>query len=215
MPYIRRVGYLLVLIVGAALLSAMVWRPAPPKPFVGLASRDVPREVGGYAAPRDYEMTADVKAMLQGADTVSRTYSQGPDTIDFVLLGGNTRENLHDPRSCLAGAGWALADDHTERLPGTGVDVHACRAIGLPGVPGFDVLYLYVVDGKRISAVSQIRMQMLMSALVGKQNAPVYMLRFMEPLSDDPITFAANHARMMQFASQMWTVMQPKLQTKA
>ena len=215
MPYIRRVGYLLVLVVGAALLSAMVWRPAPPKPFVGLASSDVPREVGGYLAPRDYEMTADVKALLQGADTVSRTYTQGPDAIDFVLLGGNSRENLHDPRSCLAGAGWALANDHTERLPGTAVDVHACRAIGLPGTPGFDVLYLYVVDGKRISAVSQIRMQMLMSALIGKQNAPVYMLRFMEPLSDDPTTLAANHVRMMKFAAQMWAVMQPKLQTKA
>lgn len=215
MPYIRRVGYLLVLIMGAALLTAMVWRPPPPQPFIGLQTEDVPRDVGGYTAPTDYEMTPDVKALLEGADVVSRTYTHQTDGIDFVLLGGNSRENLHDPRSCLTGAGWSLADDHTERLPNTNVDVHACRAIGMPGTKGFDVLYLYVVDGKRISAVSQIRMQMLVSALIGKQNAPVYMLRFMEPLADDQPTIAANHARMMDFAAQMWSVMEPKLQTKA
>ncbi len=77
------------------------------------------------------------------------------------------------------------------------------------------MLYLYVVDGKRISAVSQIRMQMLIAALIGKQNAPVYMLRFMEPLSSDPQTQAEVHTRLMAFASQMWTVMQPKLQSKS
>ena len=215
MPYIRRMGYLLAVVFAVALLTAMVWKPAPPPPFRGLSSNDVPREVGGYTAPTDYEMTPDVKALLQGADTVSRTYHRNQDGIDFVLLGGNSRENLHDPRSCLTGAGWALAGDHTESLPGTDVDIHACHAVGMPGTPGFDVLYLYVVDGKRISAVSQIRMQMLIAALVGKQNAPVYMLRFMEPLASDPQTQAQVHTRLMAFASQMWTVMKPKLQVKA
>lgn len=215
MPYIRRMGYLLAVVFAVALLTAMVWKPAPPPPFHGLASGDVPRDVAGYSAPADYEMTPDVKALLQGADTVSRTYTRDHDQIDFVLLGGNSRENLHDPRSCLAGAGWALAGDHTEILPGTTVQIHACHAIGLPGQPGFDVLYLYVVDGKRISAVSQIRMQMLVAALVGKQNAPVYMLRFMEPLDSDPQVQAQTHTRLMAFAAQMWTAMKPKLQSKA
>ena len=213
MPYIRRMGYLLVLVFAAALLTASVWKPAPPPPFHGLGSGDVPRAVAGYSAPTDYEMTPDVKASLQGADTVSRTYIRDQDQIDFVLLGGNSRENLHDPRSCLTGAGWALADSHPETLPGTNADIQACHAIGMPGQPGYDVLYLYVVDGKRITDVSQIRMQMLIAAVIGKQNAPVYMLRFMEPLSSDPQTQAQTHTRLMAFAAQMWTVMKPKLQS--
>ncbi len=207
-------GYLLVLLVGAALLSAMVWRPAPPKPFMGLTTDAVPRAVGGYEAPTDYEMSAETKAALSTADIVSRTYQRGPDMIDFVLLGGTSREALHDPRACLTGAGWLLAEDHTERLPQTNVEVHACHAIGLPGTTGYDLLYLYVVDGERISSVSQIRAQMLLSALLGKKNAPVYMLRFMEPLATDRQEMAANHAKMVAFAAQMWTAMQPKLGTQ-
>ena len=213
MQNIRRVGYLLTLLVGAALLTAMVWRPAPPKAFVGLTTRQVPSDVGGYQAT-DYALTPEVKAALQSASIVSRTYQHGTDAIDFVLLGGTSREALHDPRACLTGAGWTLAGQHPETLPGTAVSVQACHAVGLPGVPGYDILYLYVVNGERISTVSQIRAQMLWSALVGRKNEPVYMLRFLMPLSEDPQEQARNHARLMTFASQMWTTLQPELQSQ-
>lgn len=214
MPHIRRVGYLLMLLVGVALLTASVWRKPPPPPFVGLKTADVPRQIGAYSAPADYQMPDSVKAALAHADIVSRKYEAGASQLDFVLLGGQSRESLHDPRACLTGAGWLLADQHSERLPQTDVDVQACHAVGLPGAPGYDILYLYVVDGKRISAVGQIRRQMLWNALLGKTNQPVYMLRFLEPLSPDPQTTAANHARMLAFAAQMWTTLQPKLEAK-
>ncbi len=214
MSNIRRMGYFLMLLVGVALLTAMVWRPAPPPVFHGLTTQDVPRLVGGYSAPTDYEMSADVKALLPNSDIISRTYAHDGDGIDFVLLGGTSRESLHDPRSCLTGAGLVLAGDHTEHLPGTDVDLHACHVVGLPGAPGFDVLYLYVVDGRRASSIAQIRREMLWSAVMGRKNEPVYMLRFMEPLAADPTDQAATHARLMAFASQMWTTLQPKLEKR-
>ena len=46
MPHIRRMGYLLMLLIGAALVTAMVWKPAPPPRFAGIAGGDVPRSVG-------------------------------------------------------------------------------------------------------------------------------------------------------------------------
>ena len=55
MPYLRRMAALLVLLVGTAFLTAMVWRPAPPPKFVGVNTQDVPRTVDGYDAPTDYE----------------------------------------------------------------------------------------------------------------------------------------------------------------
>lgn len=211
MSHIRRMGYFLMLLVGAALLTAMVWRPAPPKPFVGITTQDVPRQVAGYAAPIDGEVSPETRAALPNSDIISRQYAQGPSGIDFVLVGGTTREALHDPRSCMTGAGWDLAGDHTETLPGTTTEIHSCHLIGMPGAPGYDALYLYVVGGKRISSVAQIRREMLWNALVGRQNEPVYLLRFMQPLVDDPPAQATSHARMMAFAAQMWTALRPKL----
>ncbi|MBV9850607.1 MAG: EpsI family protein [Armatimonadetes bacterium] len=200
-------GYLLMALVGAALATAMVWRPAPPPRFAGIGGGDVPRAVGGYVG-QDYAMAPEVRAALSSADIVSRAYGRGGDAVDFVLIGGTDRTALHDPRSCLVGAGWKLEGDHTEALPGTGVAVRACHAVGLPGTTGYDIVYLYVVDGRVINQVTQIRAAMLWSALLGRKNTPVYFLRFMRPLGADA---AADHARMQSFAAQMWAALAPRL----
>ena len=211
MPYIRRMGYLLVVLVGAALATAMVWKPVPPAKFAGIAGAQVPRSIGAYTSSQDYQMTPEVRAALSSADIISRTYGQGHDAVDFVLIGGTDRTALHDPRSCLVGAGWKLEDDHAEALPGTGLTARACHAVGLPGTPGYDIVYLYVVNGHVINQVTQIRAAMLWSALLGRKNTPVYFLRYMRPLSDDAATVAADHVRLQAFAAQMWTALAPRL----
>ena len=211
MSHLRRMAALLVLLTGGAFTTAMVWKPAPPAKFTGLQTADVPRAVGGYIAPRDYELTPEVKAALSSADLVSRTYQGGAGAIDFVMIGGTDRTALHDPRSCLVGAGWRLEDDHAETLPGTAVRAHACHAVGQPGQPGYDITYLYVVDGRVIDQVTQIRTAMLWSALLGRKNTPVYFLRFMQPLGADGQQSPEDHARLSQFAARMWTALSPKL----
>ena len=155
-------------------------------------------------------MPPEVKAALSSADLISRTYTQNGDTMDFVLIGGTDRTALHDPRSCLVGAGWRLENDHTEALPGAGISVHACHAVGAAGQPGLDIVYLYVVDGRIIDQVTQIRAAMLWSALLGRKNTPVYFLRFTRPLSDDAAQQADRHTQLEHFAAQMWTALRPK-----
>lgn len=214
MQNIRRMAALLVLLLVAALLTAMVWKPTPPAKFIGIKTQDVPRAVDGFSAPTDYVMPPEVLTALASADIVSRSYARGGDSIDFVAIGGTDRNALHDPRSCLVGAGWRLADDHAESLPGTSITVHDCHAVGQPDSPGLDIIYLYVVNGKVINQVTDIRTAMLWSALLGRKNTPVYFLRFTKPLADNPAQQAADHAELKQFTAKMWTALEPKLVQK-
>jgi len=215
MPHIRRMGYLLVLILAAALTTAAVWKPAPPPRFLGVTGADVPRALDGYAAPTDDIVPADTRAALASADLLSRSYQQrgaggSSEAVNFVLIGGTDRSALHDPRSCLIGSGMQLGADHAEALPGTDTQARSCRATG-GGTAGYDILYFYVVNGRVINQVTQIRSAMLWSALLGRRGTPVYFLRFTRPLASDPQADAAGHARLVGFATQMWTRLRPRL----
>jgi hypothetical protein len=66
------------------------------------------------------------------------------------------------------------------------------------------VLYLYVVDKTIIQQVTQIRMQMLASALIGKKGTPVCFFRLQRAVPrsrpDDPKAAAA----FRDFAATLW-----------
>ena len=219
MPHIRRAGYLLILLIGAALATAMVWKPAPPPRFVGVTGQDVPRTLNGYECAVDDAVPAAVQAALSSADLLSRTYTENGslqgDSVNFVLIGGTDRSALHDPRSCLIGSGMQIENDHVERLPGTDVDARVCHAVGTDGAGGLDILYLYVVNGKVVSQATQIRAAMLWSALLGRRGTPVYFLRFTRTLAADPQASAWGHDSLQRFAAQMWRTLQPKLRPVA
>ena len=217
MPNIRRMGYFLTLIIGAALATSMIWKPAPPAHFVGITSAEVPRELAGYSAPEDDILPPDVRAALASTDPLSRNYHQAGGDVNFLLIGGTDRSALHDPRSCLIGAGMQLEADHVEMLPGTQIEARSCRAVSQNAVPGassqggYDILYLYVVNGKVINQVTQIRAAMLLSAVLGQRGTPVYFLRFTRTISPDPQEYALDHAKLQQFAAEMWKHLQPRL----
>ncbi len=212
MPHVCRMGYFLALCIGAALLVSRVWNPAPPARFAGLGSADIPRTVSGYIAGPDDAVPADVQAALSSAMLTSRTYQAGAgDPINFVLIGGTDRSALHDPRSCLIGAGMSVGSDHSEQLPGTSINARACRALGAANQSGFDIVYLYLVNGRVVNEATQIRAAMLWSALLGRRGTPVYFLRFTRPISSDPRGDAQGHAALLHFASAMWNTLQPRL----
>ena len=219
MSNIRRMGYFLTLLIGAALATAMIWKPAPPAHFVGITSADVPRVLAGYSAPEDDILPADVRAALASTEPLSRNYHQTSGDVNFLLIGGTDRSALHDPRSCLIGAGMQLEDDHVELLPGTQIEARSCRAVSQNAVPGassqggYDILYLYIVNGKVINQVTQIRAAMLWSAVLGQRGTPVYFLRFTRSLSQDPQNTAADHAGLQRFAAEMWKHLKPRLMT--
>ncbi len=220
MPHICRMAALLAVMIGVALTVAFVWKPAPPTPFAGLAGRDIPQAVGGCIAGADDLVPPEVQAALASATLTSRTYrpanetGAGGDSFNFLLIGGTDRSALHDPRSCLIGAGMQVQDDHLERLPGTDIEARACRSVGGASGDknaGFDIIYLYLVNGRVVNQATQIRAAMLWSAVLGQRGTPVYFLRFTRPLFSDPRRDAAGHAAMLHFATEMWTALQPRL----
>lgn len=214
MPHVCRMGYFLALCIGAALLISRAWNPAPPARFAGLGSTGIPRTVGGYAAGPDDVIPADVQAALSSAALTSRTYQpteNSGDAVNFVLIGGTDRSALHDPRSCLIGAGMSVGNDHAEPLPGTSIRARACRAMDGSNQTGFDIIYLYLVNGRVVNEATQIRAAMLWSALLGQRGTPVYFLRFTRPIRSNSRGDAQGHAALLQFASAMWKTLQPRL----
>ncbi len=207
MSQIRRMAYLLVLLFGGALLTAMVWKPAPPPVFHGIADSAVPLTVDGFTSSGDYPEPDSVKAALQSATVISRTYIKDGQQLDFTLIGGTDRTALHDSRSCLIGAGSQVDAAHSEMLPGTTVEAQAYH-VHTDGVTQ-DMVDWYVENGHIISQTSQIRAQMLVSALFGRRNDPIYFFRFMGTLPSDPQAAAAAHEHLMKFAADMWTTLQP------
>lgn len=210
MSQVCRMAHLLTLVLGATLLVGWAWRPPAPARFLGATGQDVPRIVAGLHGS-DYDIDSAARATIASASILCRTYGEGAGAVDFTLIGGKDRQALHDPRTCLIGGGWMLSNDHAEHLPGTDVDVQSCQATGRADAPGYDIVYLYLVNGKRISEINQIRAQMLWGALTGREEVPVYFLRFMQPLGSEPAANAAQHQRLLRFTAQMWHSLQPRL----
>lgn len=200
-------AWILSLVTVAALGAMQVWHPAPPPHYGGLTAVRA-RKASGYRFVGDNPVSEPVKKALAAADLLSRTYRSEAtgQAVDFTLIGGTDRSSLHDPRSCLTGAGWRIEDDHMETISGTETPIRDCRVLPREADgKGYEALYLYVVDGKTINQVTEIRSEMLLSALIGRKNKPVCFVRFMRPLLTDPVAEAASHRQFRGFVRQMWT----------
>lgn len=218
-------AWLLSGIAAAALLFSLLWKPAPPPRYEGLTAvrQRVPDQVAGFTLVGENPMSDAVKLALASADLLSTTYRADAtgQEVDFTLIGGTDRSALHDPRSCLIGGGWRIENDRVETISGTSIPIRVCRVVNDEGAngtaargSGFEAMYLYVVNGRPIDQVTQIRSQMLVSALIGRKNTPVCFVRFMRPVLADPQADAASRERFAGFVSQMWqTVRIPESQT--
>jgi hypothetical protein len=204
-------AYFLVVLLTAALITSATWKRPKPEPFHGLVSADVPTTMDGCTSEGDIELAPEVALALNSASYVSRVYGCGVNTIAVDLIAGTDRSALHDPRSCLIGDGWRLAEDRTEHLPGTNIDVRAMHAVGKSGSAGSDIVYFYIVNGRAINEVSDIRMAMLWSALLGRKNTPAYYFRFAQSLDANGTISPERHQRLLAFASKMWAGMQDKV----
>lgn len=197
---------LLALTLGGSLLAARLWNPAPAPPARLLAGADVPASVGGYVSTGDRAPDAWTRLALPGARVLSRTYVQGGNQVDFLLVSGTSRAALHDPRLCLSGS-LRLSDSHVVRLAGAGAEMQTYRAASRPGPPDTEVGYFYVWDGRVISSPTQIRAALLWSALAGRQSSPVYFIRFISPLGPAP----RDAGRLDAFAARMWASVRDRL----
>ena len=217
MSKIRGSATVLAILFAGALILSGTWNPPAPERFVPIGGAQVPQTIMGYSAMQDAptSVTDQMRAILSSANIVARSYipetsgSSGPPLpIEFVLIGGTNRDALHDPRSCLVGSGWTIENDRSEALLAGAkpLSAHYCRVTNLtaPGKPAYDMLYIYVVDGKVIESATQIRAQMLTSALLGKKYTPVYYLRFLREVDSEGAATSTSQQELRRFAEAMW-----------
>ncbi|HVK04660.1 MAG TPA: exosortase-associated EpsI family protein [Armatimonadaceae bacterium] len=218
MSNVRRAAGLLNLILAVALVVTLAWKPAPPEPFSGIPPEEVPQRLGGFVADGEAEVAPEAREALAAASILSRYYRSDSDadvaaSFELLVIGGTDRSALHDPRSCFVGAGWEIRNDRTEKIPGTPVEARACQIVDAKTGAGFDALYLYVVDGKVIHRVTDIRAQMFWSAVIGKKNRPVYFVRMISPLMKDEVMQARQHEELLKFAAATWDSLDDRLQS--
>jgi hypothetical protein len=117
MSEIRRMGYILTGLLGLTVLTAFIWKPAPPAKFNGIAGSELPMTIGSFTAI-NVPVDAQTRAAIPSADIIQRQYTDPRGfSVNVTVIGGTGRNQLHDPRSCLVGAGWQIQDDHVEDLP--------------------------------------------------------------------------------------------------
>ena len=209
MQNLRGSSYLLALVGIAAWCFSLVWQPPAPPRYEGLGKVEsrIPAEVVGYARGAEREQPKKVLDQLAAADIVSFPYVSQNGWFDLTLIGGTDRSALHDPRSCLVGAGWKIVGDREETIPGTNVRFRRAVATGGSEEVDFEFLYVYVVGDKTINHVTQIRAQMLVSALIGRRNTPVCFVRFQRPIPKDGTDNPAIAQQFREFVGSMWNTL--------
>ena len=212
MSQFRRSTYLLAAIIAVGFVGALLWNPPPPPKFVGVTAGDIPNQMGVFSLVAENTIADDTRAALNSATIFSRTYvGADKSPIDLTIIGGTDRSALHDPRACLVGAGWNLENDHLAQLPGTDIVAHLCRAVNDPDKFRETMLYVYVVDGKIVNQVTQIRMEMAVSALLGKKNRPVYFVRCMQMIPTGMTDDREIEENLKRFAAETWKNIGSKL----
>lgn len=217
MPEIRRSGYFLAAVLLIALVCSFVWKAPRAPRFERLPETIAPNHLLGFSG-RPAPVSAVTLEALENAQLIDRQYTSSDGfSIDFALIGGSDRDELHDPRSCLIGEGARIDNDRVEALSGTPLKVRACDVIfGSDSASRADIIYLYFTKQGSISSATDIRVRLLSSALMFRQDQPIYFLRFMTPVpvEADDEDRRAIHCRLTGFASQMWRRIGPVLTSK-
>ena len=197
MSHALRPAALLALAGACALGASRLWNPARASRAVESAAV-LPARAGEFVSGGEEPVDPVVRAALSTASVRRRTYL-GPSgaTVEATLIVGGDRTALHDPRSCMVGAGWRIEDDRTETLPTADVAVRRCTLAGSLG--RFDALYLYVTEGgDSVASPTAIRWQMLSAALRGGRERPVRFLRLLQPAGP------GSADRLSRLAAALW-----------
>ena len=218
MSQFRGSAYFLAALIVAAFVGSLVWNPSPPPKFVGLKTSEVPIRLGNFEKIADGEMDEETRTQLKSATLFTRYYSEagsgGQSSINLTIIGGTDRSALHDPRACLQGGGWELLNDHLVSLPGTDIGARMCRAVSNEQKITQAMMYVYVVDGNVVNDITRIRMEMAVSALLGRKNRPVYFVRFMQDIPAQDKDDKPVETRMAAFGSAVWKSLGNRLSGK-
>lgn len=173
------------------------WKAESAPAFAGLTRMALPTQVGKLKAKGPLPVDSLVRNAIPTADIRRHLYSlPSGESVELTLIAGRDRDSLHDPRSCMVGAGWQIENDRVEPLKGTAVSLRRCTLA--QGNQRFEVLYGYVAEGKVLAEPTQIRGRMLAAALLGRRGSPVCFFRLLAPAGRIP------PEDFERFAAELW-----------
>jgi len=212
MPYIGRLAAFLMLLFGAGWLAAALTKLPPPAAGAPLTDVTIPHRLLDYVG---FDTTVDpaTRRALTGTRLIAREYRRGSEVVQCVVTSGDTPGTLHDPRDCLVGSGWRIADEHDERLT-DGQLIHSCRAVGRSGAPDLDVVYLFVVDGRVTSDLAAVRTIMLWEALTGRSHGSNYLVRLIAPLPVLSKDTVFSHSQLLELSAQILVCLPTQLRCR-
>jgi hypothetical protein len=159
-----------------ALMASFLWKPGLAPRFAGLSNLSLPARAGGLTLAQELLIDPLVRDALPTADIRQCEYRDiSGESVQLTLIAGRDRDSLHDPRSCMVGAGWRIEDDRVGPLPG--VDISVRRCIMAQGDQRYEAVYGYVASGEVLAEPTQIRGRMLAAALLGRKDRPVCFFR--------------------------------------
>ncbi len=159
-----------------ALVVSFLWKPALAQRFVGLSNLTLPARAGELRLVGELPIDPLVRDALPTADIRQCEYRDSSgESVQLTLIAGRDRDSLHDPRSCMVGAGWGIESDRVEPLPGAGISLRRCTMA--QGESRYEALYGYVLGGEVLAEPTRIRGRMLATALLGRKDRPVCFFR--------------------------------------
>lgn len=63
-----------------------------------------------------YKMDQSNYDILKPFGIVARTFSDGPEKYDVVVIASRSKESFHDPQVCLKAQGWALSNQREDKI---------------------------------------------------------------------------------------------------
>jgi EpsI family protein len=141
------------------LLSAVIFLQARKRPELTPPSEKLaafPSEVNGWTG-RDVPIPQETLDVLKAGDTLERIYTN-PNNSSYVDLfigyfpTQRTGAQIHSPKNCLPGAGWAPVETGDITFDSNGTSIHANRYVIGKGNQRNLVLYWYQSHGRAIAS---------------------------------------------------------------
>jgi hypothetical protein len=185
-------------VLGAlTLITSYLWKPGLAPRYVGLSNLTLPARAGELALARELPVDPLVRAALPTADIRQCEYrAASGESVQLTLIAGRDRDSLHDPRSCMVGAGWRIEDDRVEPLAGAGISLRRCTMAQAD--QRYEALYGYVLGGEVLAEPTQIRARMLATAVLGRKDRPVCFFRLVRRAERLP------QKTFDQFSASLW-----------
>lgn len=163
---------LAMLLATGFLLRGELTRAVPlNRPFA-----EFPAAHAGWTMKGEDVFSAEVLRQLKASDYLARTYA-GPDgqTVNLYVgyhNGGKEAGEIHSPKHCLPGSGWALVSSRSRQLPLEGGSLEVVQAVYQRGADKATFLYWYQVMDRAVTSEVGLKAAEVLNALLhGRKDA--------------------------------------------